>query len=199
MDGSCARVFTPPGLAQNREVVLLGWTLGQRLRKSRFPITWLPLHVHDSHHPNSVRLVHIDDRVREPSTEVPPGRRIEQAIALGILTHLVDQTLHLSVKPDSKIRIDLPVITDCLGKFSICARMKSVVLHRPAIFRIRANDSSTGIPSTSPFWIWLIRRLTSSFHCCSTAGSSPPCLATRIRSTNSATMSGGSCRVSSTI
>src|SRR5688572_22165999 len=70
---------------------------------------------------------------------------------------------------------------------------------RPAIFRARAKDSSRGTPLTLPVRISSRRRCISVFQESSISDSIPPWRASNMRSISSATVSGGSWLVSSTI
>ena len=166
--------------------------------KPSMPVTWTPFHMHDRDNPNETGLVEINDRVGKIATQMSPGGRIKSAETFRVSADFEKQPLHLTVKALTKIRRNFGIITDRPGKFFIGLGMKQIV-HRPAILRARASDSSSGTPLTAPDSISAMRLSVSAFQAAATDGSTPPCRAAMIRSINSATTSPGISRVSSTI
>ncbi len=115
------------------------------LAEATFPVTRASFHVHHRDDPKVVGLFRVNNRIRELSAEVPPSRWIKLVEALRVFACVVDESLHLAIKADPQIRLDLSVVTDGIGQLSVGLRMDDVT-HRPAILRMRARDSSTGMP-----------------------------------------------------
>src|SRR6267154_2589073 len=90
-----------------------------------------------------------DDGVRKCDAEMSARRRIKFAEALRVRADFVKQSFHLAIKAHAQVRRNLRIITDRSGEFLVCFGMKQV-LHRPAILRARASDSSSGTPSIFP-------------------------------------------------
>ncbi len=102
-------------------------------------------------------------------------------------------------EPAAEFRADGGVMLRGLGVFLVGLGVERVRLHRPTIFRIRADVMCPGTGLTVPFSISARRRIAVSVHFCSIFGSSGPCAASVMRSSNSGNCPGGSLRVSSTI
>jgi len=78
-------------------------------------------------------------------TKMSARGRIKLAKALRLRAKLGDQSLDFAVKSNAKFWIDGGIITNRFSQFFVGIRMQDVS-HKPAIFRTRARDSSTGMP-----------------------------------------------------
>ncbi len=105
--------------------------------------------MHHGDDPHAVRLRQINDRIGELAGQCTAGRRTKPEEAVGLVTHDGNHPFNFVVKLPAQLRINVRVITDGLGEFGIRFGMDGMS-HRPAILRIRARDSSKGMPFTSP-------------------------------------------------
>ena len=163
------------------------------------PITGLAVQVHHRDDPDPIRFFEVNDRVRKTLREIPPRRRVELVELARMGTDRRDGALDLIVETDAQLGLDLGVEPRRLGVLGIGFRMEEVRLHRPTIWRIFSEVTAPGMPCTCPLRISAMRRWTVPDHALAAAGSWPPCMVRRIRSTNSATTSCGIDRVCSTI
>src|SRR5271157_5409177 len=92
--------------------------------------------------------------------------------------HVADQAFHLTVEAYPQIGIDSRVVANRLGELVVRRGMEQPP-HWPRLLRMRARDSSTGMPRTLPVSISAMRRSISVFQAASIPGSIPPCRASR--------------------
>ena len=112
--------------------------------------------MHHCHNPNSIDLFHVNDGVRKFCAEVSAHGRIEFPKALRMRAYILDESFHFPKETDTKVRSDLSVVAHGFSQLGVRFGMKHVP-HSPAILRMRARDSSTGMPSTLPLSISLMR------------------------------------------
>jgi hypothetical protein len=75
-------------------------------------------------------------------------RAVDPAKAPGRRTDFADQSLDLVVKMPAKFGPDSRVMSGSLGVFLVSLGMKPMRIHRPTIWRIRADTTSPGTPCT---------------------------------------------------
>jgi hypothetical protein len=170
-----SRTWRPVSIA-SRRANFCSTQIGSRL-KSLFqtfaPVARPPFHVHDSDNPHAIWLLQINNRIRKLRAEMSLSRWVELVKAFGVGADVLDESFDFQVEALSQIRGDLSVLTNGLGKFGIRLWMDRMP-HRPAILRIRARDSSSGMPSTWRAWISSMRRLISVLQPTSISGLIPP-------------------------
>lgn len=105
--------------------------------------------MHQGDNPNEIGLVEKNDRVGKIAAEMSPRGRIKSAETIRGGADFEKQTLHLAVEALAKFGRNFGVITDRPSEFFIGFGMKQMV-HKPAIVRARASDSSSGTPLTFP-------------------------------------------------
>jgi hypothetical protein len=71
---------------------------------------------------------------------------VDPAKAPGCRTDFADQSLDLVVEPPAQFGPDFRVMSGSLGVFFVGLRMKPMRIHRPTIWRIRADTTSPGTP-----------------------------------------------------
>ena len=101
--------------------------------------------MHKSHNPNPIWLVKIDDRKRENAGKMVACRRIEDSVTLGVGTNFGDQSFYMIVEARGELWIDRCVVPRGVNVLFFGVGMKYVPLHRPTIWRMRAETVS---PST---------------------------------------------------
>ena len=166
--------------------------------QSLAPIPRAPVRMHHCNNPDVVGLFNEDDPVRKFLARMSSCRRVKFPAMFWMGTRLAKQPFQFEKKTLSKPGGYFRIVADCFCKLLVRLGMQRIV-HRPAIFRARARDFSTGTPLTLPDSISAIRRSISVFQAAATDGSSAPDRAIMMRSINSATTSSGNSRVSSTI
>ena len=113
-----------------------------------FPITRLTLERHDSNDPNAVGIIGIKHCKRKIIRKVTPDVADDAAKAPGHCTDFADQSLDFVVKTSAQFGPDSRVMSGSLGIFLVSLGMKPMRIHRPTIWRIRADTTSPGIPCT---------------------------------------------------
>lgn len=113
-----------------------------------FPVTWLTLERHDGNDPDAVGFIEIKHRKRKITRQVTPNVAVDPAKAPGRCTGFADQSLDLVVEPPAQFGTDFRVMCGRIGVFLVGLGMKPMRIHRPTIWRIRADTTSPDTPLT---------------------------------------------------
>jgi hypothetical protein len=128
-----------------------------------------------------------------------PGAMARRKKRLSLAAGRIELRRSLTAKPSAPITRTPLHVHHGDNPNEIGLREKNDIVHRPAILRARASDSSSGTPLTVPDSISATRLAISACQAVAADGSTQPCRAAMMRSINSATTSPGISRVSSTI
>lgn len=110
------------------------------------PVVWITFDRRDGDDPDSVRLVEVDDGIGKVVRQVPPGVGVDPAEEARCRTDLCNRALDLVLKPPAEFRADSRVVRGGSGVFLVGLGMEAVRLHRPTIWRTRAETTSPGTP-----------------------------------------------------
>src|SRR4051794_21305332 len=99
--------------------------------------------MHHGDDPHAVRLIQVNDRVRELTRERSRGGRVKSKEALRLSADILNESVDLTIKANAQIWIYGGMISYRILKLRVGFGMDHLP-HRPAILRMRARDSSSG-------------------------------------------------------
>lgn len=103
------------------------------------PVVWLAVKGYDGENPDILGALYVEDAVGKLAGEMAADGRADLTESFGAFAGFGNQSLYLIVEPATEFWGDGGVMLCGLSVFLVGLGVERVRLHRPTIFRMRAD------------------------------------------------------------